>query len=231
MLIGCPVKDRNWILPLWKAHVDGAMPSRMDYEFVFAVGKDDEETLGLISNWPRTHVTLLDEKHSKYERNWAEPGRLEFMTYARNELLKKVRELRPTYFFSLDSDILITKDCISNSLSTIREFDAWKVAAVGSRLYMDQTDSNCSSAGVFTRNGFTRMDTKGIQTVGLIMAAKLMNSRGYNVDYEDHKNGEDIGWCKAVARNGFTLMYDARAANKHVMAPYWLNQVDKRIGW
>ena len=231
MLIGCPVKDRNWILPFWKIYVEAAVPSKIQFEYVFAVGKEDQETLDLLSNWPNVHIVLLDEKYSKYKRNWGDPGRLSFMTYARNELLKKVRELNPNYFLSLDSDILIQRDCISNLLATIREHDKYEVAAVGARQYMDQTDPSCTSGAVFTRNGFSRIQDFGIHRAELIMAVKLMNRRGFNVDYEDHRHGEDIGWCKAVARNGYTLMYDARVANKHVMHPEWLGIVDKRVGF
>lgn len=234
LVVGCPVSDRNWILPLWKKHVEQALEG-LSYEFLFVVEHDDYDTLDLLGTWDKTSVMIMDKSYKPYVRDWGNKNRLRYLTDLRNVLLSGVREIQPDYFMSLDSDILLDKETIKNLIDTAENFNIqgklpW---AVGGKTYMDQIDPRITSAGWWSGHYFSRVPDNNRNPVvaDLIMACKLMKLEAYSVPYEYHVSGEDIGWCKAVQAEGGVLAYDGRVANKHVMTPEWLGLVDKRVGW
>ncbi len=53
----------------------------------------------------------------------------------------------------------------------------------------------------------------------------------YNVNYDYHNFGEDLGWSKNMARAKAKIFFDGRVKNKHCMNPEWLERVDKRVGF
>jgi hypothetical protein len=90
-------------------------------------------------------------------RNWGDTGRLQAMVGLRNQLLRRVRELAPDYFLSLDSDLLVAEDCLSELLAS-SAFGA----AVGLRSYIGPVGSATATHGrrVAARQG--RSDSKRV---------------------------------------------------------------------
>ena len=53
----------------------------------------------------------------------------------------------------------------------------------------------------------------------VIMAAKMMSKDVYNnVDYEFHKQGEDLGWCKNAKQKGYKLYSASYIYAPHIMS-------------
>ncbi len=153
------------------------------------------------------------------------------MVHLRNRLLGAVREIGPDWFLSLDSDVLVHPRLVSNLIETSVGWDA-----VGGKLYMTshQSDTNEVSFADFCRSGsnrWFRQNTIGVHRIDVVMACVLMRSRAYNVDYEFHHAGEDIGHALAMKRAGVTVAADGRVTNRHVMSPEALDRPDKRCGW
>lgn len=233
LLIGCPIRDRAWILPQWKHYVDmscsvaGIIPS-----FIFVLGEDDESSIEIVRDWPNTTIQLISEPVRSDVRDWLEP-RLRHMVEIRNILLERVRDLTPDYFLSLDSDILLNEMTVINLLEKIETYGP---KALGSKTYLSETGHQFTNMGIWAnkrKSQLFRDDSTYIRRVDVLMAIKLMTPEAYNVDYVYSPLGEDIGWSGEVQAlySSDSLMWDGSITNKHVMHRDLLDVVDPRIGW
>lgn len=226
-MVGCPVRDRAWVLPFWKKYLEQAIPDGVDLHLAFVADRGDTETIDLINSWRDYPVTMAysDLKYSPYDREWNEP-RYGQMVDLRNQLLGIVREHEPDFFLSLDSDILLHPDAISSMLTLVGRADA-----IGGLTYLNPTDTRVVSAGSI-RNGMLDRShiIKGeIYTIDVVMAIVMMCPQAYNIDYEPHAHGEDLGWSIAAKNAGLNLMFDGRVFNPHVWSRDWLSVVVDKL--
>lgn len=237
LLIGCPVRDRGWILPKWYDHVLAAAENAgfQDDEigFVF-VGQphNDLETFDVIhwfaARYPTTVLVSSEPTRNARSRNWS-AARFHEMVGYRNALLGLVRDQEPDLFLSLDSDILLAPQAISSAFDAMSEY---ALDAVGLKCFMTDAHRSHPSYGMIAGGGLVRSDHDGVLcSVDVIMAAKLMGPAAYNTDYKLHRIGEDIGWSLAAKRTGVRLGWDGQLVNKHVMRRDQLNTVDDRCGF
>ncbi len=242
ILVGCPVLRREWIISYWFDYVEAAVPDGVEVEYVFVVDPRDPTKTVIdrrVNGLQRQvhYVDVVDRvKEPGPEHGWAQPGALEKMVTLRNYLLGEVRQVQPDLFLSVDSDILLHPQQISN-LVEVLETDERKFDAVGGKVYLSPGKDNPSWAYYNAERGLRRLDIGYVGPVDVIMALKLMTPQAYAVDYEYEKNGEDIGWSLACKDKGLKLGFDGRIASKHVMAKKGLNgddlirQIDKRCGF
>lgn len=230
VIIGCPVRQRNWVLPIWREYALQSKPENVDLSFAFVVGVDDHETIDLLSSWPDTSLIPVEEPELKFNRDWGDKSRYHHMVYVRNTLLSYIRMKRPDFFFSLDSDILVGRDTLSQLIDTSRNRDFDGVAGL---TFLDRADKTCTNAANFVNNKsfYKRVVSNGVHPVDIIMAVKLMNPNAYSIDYSYNKFGEDVGWSKNAKEAGLTLGMDGRSPNKHIMKIDDLERIDKRVGW
>ena len=231
LLVGCPTRNRTWILEKWRDHVEGATPGSWDLEYLFVIGEDDTETFELIKDWKRTHIVFVEEQDPGMIRSWGKPGRYDHMVFLRNTMLSKVRHLNPDLFLSLDSDILLGQDTIRNMYETLTKYE---FDAVGGLTWFDPVDPLCTNVAKWvssSKSGFKRVQSRGTHKVDIIMGIKLMTPAAYNVDYCYHHLGEDLGWNKNMFLAGKQMGLDGRTANKHIMKPEYMDRKDKRVGW
>jgi hypothetical protein len=221
ILVGCPVRQREWSLPHWLAHVENSfIAAGVTPEYVFVSDPRDPslEVIKRLCTGRLIHFVEISEDISNVvrEHKWGTESALRHMTFIRNLLLRTVRELEPEAFLSLDSDILITPDTLKNLRSTLledeREFDA-----VGGKCYLGVGVDNISWGRFSESSGLQRSDAVGVFPVDVIMAIKLMSPAAFAVDYQYHHNGEDVGWSMACKQMGLRLGWDGREACKHVM--------------
>lgn len=225
LLVGCPVSNRNWVLPLWKEHLNEASPVGWEVVPVFVIDSSDEQAVEFAESWGAIYK-LIDEVGYR-SRDW-DVNRYRHMVAIRNELLKLVREDDPDLFLSLDSDILVHPELITNLYETLSNNQA---DAVGGLAYLDQIDPRITNAAILSSSFFRRITSVGVFSADVLMAIKLMTPKAFHVDYQFHRWGEDFGWSKAARGRGCKLMFDSRVANKHLMSEYWLDKVDERVGF
>lgn len=176
---------------------------------------------------------LDDERR---EHRWDSDDLLLHMAAIRNKLLRTVRQLEPHAFFSLDSDILVTRDTLKNLVQTMLE-DPRSFDAVGGKCYLGVGRDNISWGRYTESMGLQRQDATGVFPVDVIMAIKLMSPAAFAVDYQYHHNGEDIGWSMACRKAGLRLGWDGRETCKHVMkqtddqGESLITKVDPRCGF
>lgn len=230
ILVGCPVRKREWILPMWREYVYCSFENAgLDSpKFIFVVGADDQESV----DWEDAESIVVEEESREDVRFW-EGDRYHHMVFLRNKLLSRVREIGPDLFLSLDSDILLHPEAMSSMMSVLSQDEgAW---AIGGKANMDSGNYS-PSYGIWCNKsqhnlGFRREPSDDIRVVDIIMAVKLMRESAYSVDYEWHHWGEDIGWSLAVARQGGTFLWDGTVTNKHVMRKEGLGEIDARCGY
>lgn len=229
IVVGCPVKNRNWVLPLWKSHVDAAFEGLDEVKFVFALDSGDNEPLDVFNSWGGFDVTLVRLNGSSTgTRDWSDE-RHEYMAWARNQLLAAVREMEPDLFLSLDSDILLDPGAVRSAMKVLSDTSS---PAVALKTYLSQTGEITNGANwVRNRTEMHRIVANYACPADIIAAAKLMTPEAYCTDYSFHHFGEDIGWSLNVMGKHGRMYFDGSIANKHLMSQQMLSAVDKRIGW
>lgn len=232
LLIGCPIRSREWILQSWFAHAEqaaayaGLVPT---YLFVIDHRDRSEQMIQDLcaAAGRELRICHVDEDGGRVDvRDWCE-ARYHHMVWVRNVLLAEVRRLEPTWFLSLDSDILLAEPVLRNLIESADSYDA-----VGGKCYMTTDGTHCPSCAITVNvYGMLRENTDRVTPVDVIMAIKLMSPDAYAVDYQYHFHGEDLGWSAAVKAKGLKLGWDGRVTSKHVMAPELLDVVDDRCGY
>lgn len=233
--IGCPIRDRAWIIPSWFDYVAAALRNEAGIipQFFFVGDVTTDDTFKAIDQACLHHsfsraVIGIDEEYAPYKRVW-DLSRYAHMVTLRNLLLRAVRAWEPDYFWSLDSDILAHPDALSTLLNDLDNTD---FDAVGGKTYMSERGRACPSYGMLSPlGGLRRPDSAGCFEVDVIMAVKVMTPAAYAVDYELHRQGEDIGWSIAARAAGLSLGWDGGVCSKHVMDRKHLNRFDDRAGF
>ena len=219
LLVGCPLSDRAWVISDYTRHVASAaveagLEPGKDFRFIFA-GNPADETFNDVRCFPLTTIIDTGEPLRTDERDWYKPGRFDHMVDVRNALLAGVRELEPDLFLSLDSDIMCHPQHIKLMMAALSE-RGWD--AVGGKTHMTYgTGLHPSYLVERNETTFDRTAAEGCFPVDIIMAMKLMTPPTYNIDYESHIQGEDIGWSKAVRRAGYKLGWEGTVTSKHIL--------------
>lgn len=232
LIIGCPIYKRDWIFPAWASCIENQSINLEDVGFVFVASRDDLSTIGIIQRWKNIHpeIKLLDivfadeinhVTHEEGMRQWT-ISKYENMVNLRNILLNKVREYQPDYFFSLDSDILITNPAtIELLIAHIKD----GADAVSPLMFMTPFGTNFPSVMKWVdqpgKKGM-REETFPLGTYfksDVIMAAKMMSKDVYNnVDYKIHEQGEDLGWSANCAEKQYKLYSASYIYAPHIMS-------------
>lgn len=232
LAVGCPVRDRAWILPAWFEHVEAACErAGIEPRYLFVADPwNDADTvkacgIGAAERNRSIEVDVVDEgDRGPYRREWHR-SRLAEMVVVRDRLLALARSYEPDLFWSLDSDILTHPDSLVSALEGIGRFDA-----VGMKAFMSPGTS-CPSYAMLRGESWHRPNQDGFFPVDVIMASKLMTPKAYYVNYAYDDRGEDIGWSKCARVAGVKLGWDGRVCSKHVMRPWNLDVLDERCGY
>jgi len=245
MIAGCPANGREWIIKQWVQYL--AMAGReADVNLSLYLLAPDKaiELNTAFTEACETHevcpiLVTQEEEIREDTRVWDLP-RYEVMTQLRNKMLETIRLMQPDYFLSIDSDILIGPGVLPKMIDDLDNSD---FDAVGSKCYLAKGPRSTGKDGrkpichvvnyakLNSNGNLLRKDQEGFFPVDVLMAIKLMSPQAYNVDYEAHRQGEDIGWSKAVRAKGLKLGWDGRMVSKHCMSVEDLHQVDDRVGW
>jgi len=231
LVIGCPIYKRSWIFPFWAACMERQSISLSNIGFVFETSPNDIETKDIILKWKSLHPEIplfeINDRsdiphfeHEKGSRQWT-MSKYHNMINLRNSLLKRVREIQPDYYFSLDSDILIKNP---NTLELLMKHVDEGADAVNTLMFMTPFDTKFPSVMTWNNDENNRAHRADSYPLGsffeadIIMAAKMMSKDTYkSVNYEFHIQGEDLGWCQAAKRAGKRLYCASYIYTPHIM--------------
>lgn len=240
VVIGAPVRRREWIAEKWLDHIAWATVDAGIHDdalkLVFVSHPDDptNDVLQKATTCYGLDAIFVDdsERPEALERCWS-PSRLHTMVRVRNLLLEQVRDLQPDVFLSLDSDILLNKRAIRSMLRLLATGGRLRPAAASHCVFLDRLSTRFPNYAMLTDRGNMRREyVEGdLMGVHVIMAAKMMTPRAYNVDYEYDRRGEDIGWSLAARQQGLHLSWTGKVISKHCMEPGDEHKLDKRVGY
>lgn len=231
LVIGCPIYKRDWIFPHWISCIENQNIDFSRTAFVFEVSQNDSKTIEMLIKYrnarPDIPEFILDIKedvshfdHEEGTRTWS-ISKYENMVNLRNSLLSKVRELNPNYFFSLDSDILLTNE---NTIQLLIAHVNSGADAVSPLMFMTPIDTMYPGIMDWINVPGEQAFRKERYPIGeyfqsdVIMAAKMMSKDVYtNVNYSLHSQGEDLGWCGNAAKMGYKLYCASYVYAPHIM--------------
>jgi hypothetical protein len=220
LLAGCPVYDRNWIMPRWveavKREAEGA-----ELSFAFVVGRDDPATPPVLEElcqgYP-LHIEHVEGRQIDTYHRWDMAGFIR-MADLRNTLLGVVREQKPDLFLCLDSDMLLNEGALAAMIAQTGRYDAVGINAGMLREWWSE------SWAYFTqRDGREFFEQRrepatfeGVKEVDLLMGGKLMTPKAYAVDYRFDHHGEHSGWAHNARTAGLRLCVTPDGTAEHVM--------------
>ena len=223
---------RTWILPHWIRCLLNQSVSFKDIGFIFEVSPDDKETIASLEAWrrldkniPYFEIKIREDiphfEHQSNGRQWS-ISKYVNMVSLRNSLLETVRDIQPDYYFSLDSDILLTNP---NTIELLIAHVKSGADAVNPLMFMTPIGTMYPSImnwrpdeplKAFRKEHY---DLGGYFQSDVIMAAKMMSKDVYNnVNYKVHEQGEDVGWSLACKENGFKLYCASYIYCPHIMS-------------
>lgn len=224
VMIGCPVRNRAWILPLYLKALDN-----MDYpqhyrEYCFIVNNSIDNTEALLREF-----ALNSPARVKIEIvNFEDAGgfirgeyRFKKLAYLRNILLNQFMLSDCTYLFSVDSDILVPPHALSALIS--HQCDIVSALVPNGHILGDDKVFNILSRdkkGHYIHIKDFPLDK--IFAVDVTGAAYLINKRVIKeggVRYSAAGGAEDIGFCEEAKSRGFKIYCDPRIKCEHVMSP------------
>jgi hypothetical protein len=233
LLIGCPIYKREWIFPYWISCIENQGIDLSNIGFIFEASPDDEQTIQMLERYKKhvKSVALFDISvrediphfyHEEGTRQWS-ISKYENMVSLRNSLLKKARDIKPDYYYSLDSDILLTNN---NTIKLLTSHIQSGADAVSTAMFM--TPTTIMYPGVMNwheeEQELEKAYRKESYPLGtyfksdIIMAAKMMSPNVYNnVDYKLHPQGEDLGWCANAKKLGYNLYCASYIYTPHIM--------------
>lgn len=232
IIIGTPIYKRSWILPHWIRCLLDQSISFKDIGFIFEVSPDDDETIKSLNLWKKIdkNIPIFDIKirediphfqHADHGRQWSISKYIN-MVSLRNSLLNTVRQIQPEYYFSLDSDILLTNP---NTIEMLVAHVKSGADAVNPLMFMTPIGTMYPSVMNWREDISDKAYRKEQYPLGtyfesdVIMAAKMMSKDVYNtIDYQVHEQGEDVGWSLACKKNGFKLFCASYLYAPHIMS-------------
>lgn len=226
LVIGAPAWDRAWSLPLWMASVRANVDPE-NTGLVFVVPAADAPTRDAIAaltadfNW----VEVMRDRGAQLPRDERPATQHRTLATARNQILQIVAKVRPKYYLSWDTDLLVPSGTVDRliverlPITTVwtwlnrmpprrmnhydgREYREvlWQPPVCATAMAWDQR--NVGRAVHYPADEF-RLRSSGLWKCGVVMAFKLMDARAYSVaHYAPHHDGEDIPFNIQLARRG-----------------------------
>jgi GT2 family glycosyltransferase len=222
IVIGCPVANRGWVLQRWIDAVRTASLPGSQITFVTTESTDDTEEIIVSNRCNMVRVNTISTRPTPAVDNhiWT-PERYRDMAVLRNRLLQYCIDVGATHFFSLDSDIIVQSDTLARLLVTMRLTDA-DVVAPAVNLHIDQKTPawnfmQRSSSGVWHRPDPASSLPERPVSVDAVMAAMLIRSSAFHVQWSYSPQGEDLGYAENATKAGLRMVFDPTIQLTHLM--------------
>ncbi len=221
VLIGCPVRDRGWVLPRYLECLSGLDYPQNRIEYAFIVNDSTDDTLAILQEFARwstspVHIILknMGNRHSSSRGAY----NISNLVVLRNLLLQIFLETECSSLFSVDSDILITpeslKELVKLNLPVVSMLvrNDHHLGELGYYNIMRLQGDHYRPLQDFPRSGPIPVDCTG--AVYLIQRWVIEQSE---VRYHPHRQGEDVGFCEDARSKGIGIWCHTGLESTHVM--------------
>lgn len=213
IVIGCPAKNRAWILPEYLAALEA-----IDYhnkEYIFMENNSNDATLTLLrrfrSRSPTRIFSLTSKKHQGEARTEYWKENYAYLAKIRNRFLELFLQTDGEYLLSIDSDIIVPADIIKQLLP-LADGKTMVGAAIsnipncrldgqvpGNFMFFDQETGSMHHPKRYTPRGILDVDVVG---ACYLIPRKVIKD---GVRYGPDRQGEDIPFCKKAKELGYKL--------------------------
>lgn len=221
VMIGCPLRDRAWVLPRYLDCLQKLDKSQCQVQYAFIINDCSDHSPRILAGFAHGQpelVKLIEKNYDApggYRRGQYNFGRL---AQLRNLLLNIFLQSDCDYLFSLDSDILVP----ANTLTQLLTDDCDIISALvcnGHEIGDDgiynilkrENDGSYVHIRNFPRDRVFPVDCTG--AAYLIKRAVIASG----VRYSSQRGGEDVAFCEDAANRGFNIFCDGRLECLHLM--------------
>ncbi len=221
VMIGCPVRNRAWILPEYLQCLEGINYPRDRMQYCFIINDCMDETEAILENFAQSHpeaVRLVIQ--NSYQQGYRR-GEYSFRRLAqlRNLLLDEFLHSDCDYLFSVDSDVLVSPHILTDLINDNCDIVSCLVCnghevgdvSLYNVLYRNQQGHYLHMKNI-PRTGIFRVDCTG---AAYLIKRKVISQHG--IKYSDIYGAEDIGFCEHASRKGLEIYCDGRMECSHIM--------------
>ncbi len=223
VLIGCPIRNREWILPDYLKALENLDYPKENLAFHFILNDSTDKSKEILLNWK--YETMRDgyryvritELNFDYPPDWGETRittntssitrfnkGYKALTVLRNLLLDLAwLDMQSDYLFSIDSDIIVKPDILSNLISVGKHIIAGLV-------HTDDRNYNFIPKGIIPK-GIIEVEVTGAI---ILLSRKVIDNK--KIRYSPGKTGEDEGFCLSAKAQGFKS-YILSDLQNHIM--------------
>lgn len=244
ILIGVPVHNRAWILPLYLKHIKNIEYDKSLISLYFIVNNTNDNSLNILKEFKKEHEKeyrniFLEVQNSKIVFEDARKDALrkkytyEWLSRLRNKILKKTVDLNCDYLFSCDTDILVNPNIISDLLNYNKDCVA-SLIYNGYELYFKEF---YKFPNILKKQG---IDYKHIVNYWTSNHSKCPKEKLMEVDYTGAvflaskevcrdsgyaygSQGEDEKWSESVIKAGYKLYCVPSVYSQHIMGQKFLD--------
>lgn len=229
--IGCPVRNRAWVLDDYLAALDAIDYSHKEYLFLL---NDSFDTSGdKLKTFMQTHSGLLCERFDEggpgYRREEYDANHYGHLAAIRNAFIDLfLVETECDYLLSVDSDIIVPTDIIAKLIPLMQE--QTMAAAAISNIPNKQLDGHTPGNFMIAIQGCIEHPFKypltGDMEVDVIGAVYLIPRRALTdgIRYGPHPQGEDVPFCLAARKKGYHLLVNLDVRCEHRMVEVKLSK-------
>jgi glycosyltransferase involved in cell wall biosynthesis len=220
VLIGCPVRNREWILPRYLQSLLELDYPRDCIEYGFIVNDSTDNTLNILQEFARSsispvHITIKNMGNRRPSSRGAyNIGNLAIL---RNIMLHIFLGSKCSHLFSVDSDILVTPGCLKELLRLNLPIVSLLV----------RNDHHLGDPGYYNISQLQGGHYRPVQDFprGRVIpvdctGAAYLVQRGViemGVRYYPHRQGEDVGFCEDARGKGISIWCHTGLEGNHVM--------------
>ncbi len=222
VMIGCPVRNRAWVLPLYLQALQTLEYPETKIEFCFILNDCTDQTPLILERFAREHagrvnlLTINFGLNKGYRRGMYDFSRLAAL---RNHLLNAFLQSNCERLFSLDSDILAPPETLARLIQDDCDIVSAPVCnghEMGDKSLYNILIRDIRGELVHWRD-FPRDRVFPVDCTGAAYLIKRAVVEKYGVRYSSHQGAEDIGFCEAARQQGFGIYCDGRLECTHLM--------------
>lgn len=248
IFFGCPISQRAWIAPFYLRNFYNQTYPKHLIHILWIVNNSTDDTFQILSQFKLDHekeygsirIQIYNASEIPEDQRSVEI-REKFMYQRladlRNRMLDEFLKTDCDYYFSVDSDILLRKDCLERLISHDKDFVAaliyngYLMSGGKENAYKYPNILNEDTPGHYkhivnyrTKHPETNFENPLIKT-DFTGAVCVMSRKTCSVSrYSWHKQGEDSPLCESARKAGIQIWCDVYNYNQHVMSKELLEE-------
>lgn len=221
-MIGCPCRDRGWILPKYLEYIRSLDYPKDRIILCFIYNDSTDDTLNHLVRFQEKHqaeykdIIIVVENHNQVKDERVHSIRLKIydsLAKLRNSLLDFAVKMNVDYLFSVDSDILVPKNALQDLIDSnkpIVSAQIWNDLAGRYPNVLIKKGDRIVHYLDFPKNSTFRCHTTG--------AVYLLDKDSFSrCRYKFDKQGEDIGFCTNAEKLGIQVWCNSSVYCNHIM--------------